>query len=61
MPVTLPPQFLDMIAAYPAMDGLADALRGEPEVSVRVNRRKGVTVPDGADRVPWCRDGFYLD
>lgn len=61
MPATLPPQFLDMIAAYPAMNGLADALRGEPEISVRVNRRKGIAVPDGADRVPWCRDGFYLD
>lgn len=61
MPATLPQQFLDMIAAYPAMDGLADALRDEPEVSVRVNRRKGIAVPDGADRVPWCRDGFYLD
>lgn len=60
MSVTLPPQFLDMLKGCPTMDGLADALCGEPEVSVRVNRRKGVTVPDGSDRVPWCRDGFYL-
>lgn len=60
MPATLPPQFLDMLAACPAMDGLADALRDEPEVSVRVNRRKGIAVPHGVDCVPWCRDGFYL-
>lgn len=41
-------------------DGLAEALLGEPEVSVRVNRGKNVGVPDGADAVPWCDSGYYL-
>ena len=27
---------------------------------MRVNRAKGAAVPEGADRVPWCADGFYL-
>ncbi|MBO4871018.1 MAG: rRNA cytosine-C5-methyltransferase [Muribaculaceae bacterium] len=31
----------------------------EPSVSVRVNAGKGVKLPLGADRVPWCDTGFY--
>ena len=33
----------------------------EPSVAVRVNEARGVNVPDGARRVPWCGQGFYLD
>ncbi len=33
----------------------------EPSVAVRVNEARGVDVPDGARRVPWCSQGFYLD
>lgn len=33
----------------------------EPCVAVRVNQARGVGVPDGARRVPWCDSGFYLD
>ncbi|MBO7609984.1 MAG: rRNA cytosine-C5-methyltransferase [Muribaculaceae bacterium] len=33
----------------------------EPSVSVRVNVRRGATLPSGASRVPWCESGFYLD
>ena len=33
----------------------------EPSVAVRVNAARGVGVPDGARRVPWCDSGFYLD
>ena len=32
----------------------------EPSVAVRVNDMRGVGVPDGARRVPWCGQGFYL-
>ena len=32
----------------------------EPSVAVRVNNARGVGVPDGARRVPWCDYGFYL-
>ena len=32
----------------------------EPSVAVRVNDARGVTVPAGARRVPWCDQGFYL-
>ena len=32
----------------------------EPSVAVRVNDARGVGVPDGVRRVPWCDRGFYL-
>ena len=32
----------------------------EPSVAVRVNAARGVTVPEGARRVPWNDCGFYL-
>lgn len=58
---TLPEAFLRSLEALgPEADGLADALRGEPEVSVRLNRAKGARVPAGAERVAWCADGMYL-
>lgn len=49
-----------MIAAYPALAGLSDALLSPPDVSVRINAAKGAAVPADADRIPWCADGFYL-
>ena len=40
---------------------LVDAITSsEPSVAVRVNEARGVGVPDGARRVPWCGQGFYL-
>ena len=33
----------------------------EPSVAVRVNAARGVGVPDGARRVPWCGQGFYTE
>ena len=62
--MNLPQQFIEQIESYgaPCLTGLCEALSSTaPEVSVRVNRRKGVAVPDGADRVAWCPSGFYLD
>lgn len=57
----LPEAFLrSLVALGPEADGLADALRGEPEVSVRLNRAKGARVPAGTERVAWCADGMYL-
>ena len=32
----------------------------EPSVAVRVNAARGVGVPNGARRVPWCGQGYYL-
>ena len=32
----------------------------EPSVAVRVNEARGVGVPEGVRRVPWCEQGFYL-
>lgn len=40
-------------------DGLAEALEGEPTVSVRFNKAKVDSVPDG-EPVPWCDRGRYL-
>ncbi len=62
--MNLPQQFIEQIESYGAdcLSGLCDALASTaPEVSVRVNRRKGVAVPDKADCVAWCRSGFSLD
>lgn len=33
----------------------------EPSVAVRVNEARGIGVPEGCRRVPWCEQGFYLD
>ena len=33
----------------------------ERSVAVRVNAPRGASVPEGARRVPWCGQGFYLD
>lgn len=60
---TLSPEFLRMLRsqsfdAEPVIDALQAA---EPSVSVRVNPHKGVSVPEGALRVPWSRNGFYLN
>ncbi len=41
-------------------DGLIEALECEPEVSVRFNKSKALTLPAG-DIVPWCELGRYLD
>ena len=62
--MALPQAFIDEINSYGAdcLSGLAEALtQSAPSVSVRVNRAKGAAVPDGAQIVPWCADGFYLD
>ena len=41
---------------------LAEAITSsEPSVAVRVNAARGVNVPDGVRRVPWCGLGYYLD
>ena len=43
-------------------EALAEAITTtERSVAVRVNAPRGASVPDGARRVPWCDQGFYLD
>jgi 16S rRNA C967 or C1407 C5-methylase (RsmB/RsmF family)/NOL1/NOP2/fmu family ribosome biogenesis protein len=42
-------------------EALAEAITSsEPSVAVRVNEARGVSVPEGVERVPWCEQGFYL-
>lgn len=42
-------------------EALADAITtSEPSITVRVNDARGVEVPKGCRRVPWCSEGFYL-
>ncbi len=63
MTVPLQAAFLDSIAPYPALAGLAAALDTPSEVSIRINRRKApLAAPADADgAVPWAGgDGFYL-
>jgi 16S rRNA C967 or C1407 C5-methylase (RsmB/RsmF family)/NOL1/NOP2/fmu family ribosome biogenesis protein len=56
--------FIDRIAAYnsPYLSGLIDALsNSSPEVSVRINRAKGATMPGDVEAVKWWQQGgFYL-
>jgi len=39
---------------------LPEAIDTPSPVSIRLNRAKWDRVPEDADPVPWCRDGFYL-
>ena len=39
---------------------LCEALLEETPVSVRVNTSKCAFVPEGGQKVPWCREGYYL-
>lgn len=57
----LPGHFIEMLGHYPLFDGLPDVLMNTaPDVSVRVNPGKDVSVDAEMLRVPWCADGFYL-
>ena len=58
----LPQQFITQLQQLlpDEWQALADAITStEPSVSVRVNTRRGVEVPHGAEQVPWCPIGFY--
>ena len=62
--MSLPQQFIDEINSYgeSCLDGLAEVLQTtQPEVSIRVNRRKGAAPPADAAAVAWCPDGVYLE
>lgn len=61
-----PPLFVERILTTPGLDGpaLLDALRLDPSVSIRINRRKRVDdaqlpFPD-ITPVRWCGSGYYL-
>jgi 16S rRNA C967 or C1407 C5-methylase (RsmB/RsmF family) len=59
----LPDKFIEYITKLNAevLNGLCDTLANTaPSVSVRPNRLKGITAPEGARRVPWHDAGFYL-
>ncbi|MDD7342721.1 MAG: rRNA cytosine-C5-methyltransferase [Bacteroidales bacterium] len=62
--MTINPLFIQQLGALLPPDeckALADAIIGsQPEVSVRVNARRGAVVPAGVQRVPWCAEGFYV-
>lgn len=51
----------DQIGAS-AASTLLQALNGEPEVSIRINRHKGTEIQPYADTsdVAWCESGYYL-
>lgn len=60
----LPEAFIGQLQALlpEEWQALADAITSsEPSVAVRVNDARGVGVPEGCRRVPWCNSGFYLD
>ena len=59
----LPEAFIEQLRGLipDEWERLAEAISAsEPSVAVRVNDARGVGVPDGCRRVPWCDNGFYL-
>ena len=59
----LPEAFIEQLRGLlpDEWEALASAITSsEPSVAVRVNGTRGVGVPEGARRVPWCDQGFYL-
>lgn len=59
----LPEDFIKRIRFQPYLDqeNLLKAL-GEPSpVSVRINTGKWLRIPSGAEPVPWCESGYYLN
>lgn len=62
--MNLPEAFLEQLRGLlpDEWERLAGAITSsEPSVAVRVNAARGVGVPDGARRVPWCDQGFYTE
>ena len=62
--MNLPERFIEQLRGlFPEeWEALTEAITSsEPSVAVRVNEARGVAVPDGARRVPWCEQGFYLE
>lgn len=66
MTAPIPDDFRREAASLAGIDvsRLVAALDGEPTVSIRLNRPKceaaGIAVPEGAERVAWDSDGYYL-
>ncbi len=62
--MTINPLFIQQLGGLLPPDeckALVDAITGsQPEVSVRVNARRGAAVPAGVQCVPWCAEGFYV-
>ena len=59
----LPDEFIEQLQGLlpDTWEQLTDAIVAtEPSVAVRVNDARGVGAPEGARRVPWCGQGFYL-
>lgn len=62
--MNLPEAFLEQLRGLlpDEWERLAGAITSsEPSVAVRINAARGVAVPDGARRVPWCDQGFYTE
>lgn len=62
--MNLPEAFIDQLRDLlpNEWETLADAITSsEPSVAVRVNTARGTVVPEGARRVPWCAEGYYLE
>ena len=62
--MNLPKAFIEQLHGLlpDEWEALADAITSsEPSVAVRVNTARGTKIPEGARRVPWCTEGFYLE
>lgn len=57
----LPQEFVELMRSIGLSDLPEVLMKGEPEVSVRLNPRKPGATFEGDESVPWCREGLYLD
>jgi 16S rRNA C967 or C1407 C5-methylase (RsmB/RsmF family)/NOL1/NOP2/fmu family ribosome biogenesis protein len=59
----LPEQFLKRLQGQKYINApeLIEALKEPSPVSIRINRRKWPHIPAGAEMVPWCNEGWYLE
>lgn len=60
LPLSFISQMRSLLGGEAETARLLDALEGEPSVSVRLNPGKPSPGPAGAEKVPWCPQGYYL-
>ena len=53
-------QIRQLLSPGEAAQLLDSITNSEPSVSIRVNDCKGLDLPTGFERVPWCDQGYYL-
>ncbi|MCH5232339.1 MAG: hypothetical protein J1E78_01785 [Muribaculaceae bacterium] len=61
--IPLPEGFKEMIRSLPGIEAekLLESLDAQPQVAVRLNKRKHAAIFEDAEKVSWCESGRYLE